>query len=174
MVGLKLAGSVLVIASGTLLGIWSSNRMLKRTRQIRLLEKYISMLGGEIQYGHLPLPEVFLKISENSEAPFSVFFEKIAVRLMEHDGTPFLEVWREQIEEGFSETCLQKEEKEMLIRLGESLSATDCETKLSMISLFLKQLSSFCSELEKENHIRTRLSRLSGIFGGVFLVILLS
>ena len=174
MVGIKLAGSVLVILSGTLLGFWSSNRMIKRTKQIRLLEKYISMLGGEIRYGHLPLPEVFLKLSEHSEPVFSRFFGKMADRLLEHDGVLFSEAWREEIENGFSETCLLGEEKELLSRLGESLASTDCETKLSMISLFLKQLSSFCTELEMENRIRTRLSRLSGIFGGVFLVILLS
>lgn len=174
MVGIRLAGSVLVIVSGTLLGFWASNRMIQRTKQIRLLEKYISMLGGEIRYGHLPLPEVFLKLSRHSEPAFSTFFGKMAVRLLEHDSNSFFEAWCEEIENGFSETCFMREEKELLSRLGESLASTDCETKLSVISLFLEQLSSLCTELERENRIRTRLSRLSGILGGIFLVILLS
>ena len=170
---LKIVGSVLTIASCATLGFYFSNELVTRLKQLNELKKYITILRGDIRYGATPLPEAIRGIASRNPGVFETFFHKVADRLFDREGGTLRDIWEESVEAELKETCMTKEDKDGLIRLGENLGYLDREMQINTIDLYLSQLEEVIKEQTIVVKERTRLYNTLGVMGGIFITIVM-
>ncbi len=169
----KVVGCILIILSSTLMGFYCSNELKTRINDIKELRKLVVLLRGDIRYGNTPLPEAICAIARRHEGGFKNFFTKVSVRLSEHSGNTFSQVWKEAVDEELNQTSLNKKDKSSLIQFGENLGYLDKEMQMNTLELFLAQLEDEIIELSKTAKEKSYLYNTLGIMAGIFISIIL-
>jgi len=170
---LKIIGSILTIASCTTLGLYFSSEMQTRLKQLKDLRKYITILRGDIRYGATPLPEAIEGIANRKPGVFYLFFQNVSERVKNGMGGMFHNIWSDCVDEFLKATCLTKEDKEGLVRFGESLGYLDREMQINTIDLYLEQLEEVIHEQTIIVKERSRLYNTLGLMGGIFITIVM-
>ncbi|SFR67611.1 stage III sporulation protein AB [Anaeromicropila populeti] len=170
---LKVIGAILTISSCTALGLYFSMEIRTRLKELCELRKYITILRGDIRYGGTPLPEAFKGLAERSPGSFQGFFRYVSQELLLLNGQTFQEIWEIGVKKHLNDTCLNKQDKDNIISLGENLGHLDREMQINTIDLFLSQLEGEINELSIVVKERTKLYNTLGIMSGIFITIIM-
>ncbi|WP_124727201.1 stage III sporulation protein SpoIIIAB [Staphylospora marina] len=170
---IKLLGALLVLIASTAIGFSFAAGVAKRPRQIRELRMCLSLLRTEIDYGSRLLSEAFSRISVSGEGSVRKLFGRMADRLNEADGISMSECLKETLDAHWEETSLGREEKQVLLRLGEVLGASSRLDQLHHLEMAEKQLAVEEDKARDERDRFVKMYRTVGILAGALLVILL-
>jgi stage III sporulation protein AB len=170
---IKLLGALLVLVASTATGFAFAAKVAKRPLQIRELRMCLSLLRTEIDYGSRLLTEAFSRIAETGEGPVRKLFGKVADRLKEADGLSVSECLRETLDAHWEETSLGREEKQVLLRLGEVLGASSRPDQLHHLEMAERHLAAEEDKARDERDRFVKMYRTVGILAGALLVILL-
>lgn len=170
---IKAIGAICVISGCAGTGLSVSRSYNRRYRQLGVLRRMAVLLKGEIRYACSELPEAFEHAACRIEAPFRDFLMGLADDLRLMDGQPFDRLWRKHIESSLSGSCLTKEDKEALFRLGGQLGFLDREMQLTAIDLYLDELDASMISFGQTLPQKQKLSLSLGILSGLFLTALL-
>jgi stage III sporulation protein AB len=170
---LKLIGAILTISSASAMGVYFSTIIKLRLEDLKELKKYIYILRGEIRYGGTPLPEAIGNLAKRSQSNYKDFFLIMSEKLVKLEGSTFLQIWEASVNEDLKGTCLNKKDKESLIRFGENLGYLDKEMQLNTIDLFVSGLEQEIEEMTATVKEKTRLYSLLGVLGGIFITIVI-
>lgn len=77
------------------------------------------------------------------------------------------------MEETLKTTCLRREDKQLLEKLGDNLGFLDQKTQLATINLYIHNLEECIEEGTKEMKEKVRLYHLLGVLGGIFITIVM-
>lgn len=163
----KWIGSILILVASSGLGICQSQELKKHLDELEALQKLFYMLKSELQYTRAPFAELFEKIGNKMEKPYSVWLLNLSRRLREKGTGSFWEIWCLSIAEDMQVLYLKKEELEELKNVGKSLEYTES------LDLYMEQMEYRITHTRKAYETKRKLYRSMGIMGGIFLVILL-
>ena len=145
---LRLAGSGLLIAAGTLLGWGRLSEMQRRLGCLRGLCDGLGRLAAELETLQSPLPELLGHLSDQP------FFRLVAAGF---GGEPFPQLWARAAET----LPLTAEERQTLTAPGAVLGRCDAERACAELSLARRALAERADALERE--IAQRGRRFAGL-----------
>ncbi len=172
---MKVLGILFIMIGSMEVGFWYRGRYLRRCNNLKMLQKAMMILEGEISYGRTPLPDAFYEMSRRTEQSVSQFFLAISQR-MEKKGKNMDEIWSEALGEVFgssNRTELSEEDWHDLEELGNTLGYLDCQMQLQSLALYRKRLEQSIQMCEAQKEKRTRLYPALGTIGGMMLCLLL-
>lgn len=170
--GIKWCGSILIIVGSVCVGIWYRMQYFQRLHTIQEMQRGISLLKGEIQYGRAPLPEACLSVSFRIQGSSQNFFRTLSERLQRGGGTVD-KIWQETMMEMFEQRQISTRDWEELLRLGNTLGYLDVDLQVRTLELCMTRLEESISCYERERKNQTRLYPLVGTFGGFLLCLVL-
>lgn len=170
---LRATGACLVLGASSLLGVQKGRQLTKRIEQLQEIQRMVLFVQGEILYKKAALPEALRNSAGKIKSPFDLFLREIAGRADEFDGIRFSHLFEQGVGERLRNTALTKEDKEELIRFGESLGYLDIGMQKNAILFYLKELEQKIAYLQQEVPQKRKLYQSLGVMGGIFLLILL-
>ncbi|MGN0205076.1 MAG: stage III sporulation protein AB [Coprococcus sp.] len=171
---IKVIGAICVISGCAGTGLSVSRAYGRRYRQLGILRQMAVLLRGEIRYACSELPEAFEHVAWRIEDPFQSFLKGLADELRLMDGEPFDALWKKHVEESLSVSCLAREDREALFRLGGQMGFLDREMQLAAIDLYLDELDASMLSFGQTISQKQKLSLSLGILSGLFLTALLA
>lgn len=162
---MKWIGMVLLLISAAEAGCIAANGLRRKAERIRLLEQLLAEMMSELKCT-LPLVSDLLCTLAAEEAFQSLRFLQFAA----HRAADFPVCWADGVQE---DPDLTEGERAVLRTVGEILGSTALDGQLAVLELCAERLREMHSEHEQEFRQRGKLYQSLGIFGGIFLVIIL-
>lgn len=156
----KLIGAAAVILASGMLGIAKYNEFYERKRVLQAIRDGSQKIRSSLSCMCLPLYECFLS--------GGVFFEKAALYMREGN-LPSEAVRNSALEQA----CLKKEDREIIFRFADGLSAQDCNGQLANIELFLKEIERCMENAAKELSTKGTLFVKGSILAAIAVVLVL-
>ena len=75
---MKWLGVFLILTAGTALGAEAGSSLRKRYQMLNELRLIIGLLKGELQYGAVPLEEIFEHLEQRTDGKLAIFFGRTA------------------------------------------------------------------------------------------------
>jgi stage III sporulation protein AB len=166
-------GAGLVIAGGAAVGWATAGEMKQRTLELKELCHMMDILEGEIRCTHVVLAEAFLHTADKISRPFSDFLRKTGEHMNQLPEQTFGELFAGHVREDLKKTALSECDKQELIRFGEQFGAIDLKMQLTAMELFREQLGQTYAQAQKEYERSAGMYQKLGLFGGLFLAVLL-
>lgn len=157
----------------TLLGMLYASRLKARIRELNGLERMAMLVRQEITYGRLPLPDIFDRLGRRMEQPQAEFLLSLGRELREHSDTRFGEVFARQTDACLRTGNLKQEDLDSLKEMGAYLGYLDRDTQLHTLDLYLRDTEKKLRDLSEQYPEKSRVGRMLGIMGGIFLTVLL-
>ena len=168
---LRLAGAVLLAAGPALIGFHAAGRLARRPRLLRELIAALEQMEREISFRLTPLPQLFLRLSEEYSGPVGTLFG-CCVRDMDDLGQRSLsQIWRQAL--GEASLDLDGRGLRALEELGEVLGRYDGDGLQGALRQACGELTAAAEEAERERDQKGRMDQVLGLTSGAFLVILL-
>lgn len=165
---IKIIGGGIVFLSGLLWGLCKSHRLLKREQSLKNIISALYMLEGEIVFASNKLKTAFYRISDLT--PCKELFS-VAAKNMENLSS--YEAWKKAIDETAAAMCLTEKDAETVKLLGAELGLSDKEQQQKNIRHISTLLGVAANEAYDEYISSAKMYRSIGIFGGLFIAILL-
>ena len=170
---LKLCGAVLILFACAAIGNGSARDIEARYEELCYVRRIILNLRGEMQYSRDTLSGVFTKLAAKTRHPYDAFFEAVSREMEARTGRRFDEIWSDQVERCLCAAPLSPARRAELSELGGHLGDADLTMQIRMIDLYLERLEQVAERARSEKENRKKVCRSMGLFGGMFLLILL-
>ncbi len=162
----------MVLISTTLLGMIFAKNKADRVKQLRSTVTALHMLEIEIKFAFSLLPDALLNISKMVDDRTGELFSNTA-RLISDSKVTACEAWKTSVGGMTPYLCLNREDREVLAGLGNSLGQVDSENQLKSLRLVAEQLKQQELKAEDERRKVERLFRSLGVLTGMAIVIVL-
>lgn len=169
---IKLFGALLLILSGTGLGIYYGMGSELRRRELEELKRALMVMYSETEFGHTHLAPMCRRAAGSCERGISDIFISFAEGLKRRDTEDIWELWQSCLNSAQG-VHLADEDREAIGALGKSLGAEDINLQLSGIRLAVSYIDSKDEELAQLSSKNLRLYKSGGALIGIFAVILL-
>lgn len=160
----KIAGTVLISASGLFLGMYMSGRLKKRRELLEKMQVFLNTAATSVRYSS---DDIFRVTGLCARSCGLDGFE------FDSSDAPFQDLWRSEIKALSSKYHLNNSDRELLTELGNSLGTTDAEGQLHLIELYKSLLAKQLEAAEAEQRQKTRVYVSVGLFSGLSLAIVL-
>lgn len=169
---MKWIGAVCIILATTWSGFEASRLLRERTKQLRQLKMALQALEAEIMYGHTPLIDASLRLSQQLSKPLSWLFESFAQKLQK--GTMNArQAWEESLHEIWKMTALKQGELEIMKQFGETLGQYDHEIQQNYIRLTMVHLEREEGDAIEKQQRYEKMMKSLGVLTGILIVLLL-
>lgn len=169
----KLIGALLIIGTSTLTGAIIAERLLERSRLLRVLLRLLNVLKTEIGFHSRLLGDVFHKAAQVvNHRDMTISLEKIAKNIGFGSDYDLAELWEGFINEN-EMSALLTEDKVILKELGVYLGSTDREDQTARIETARIRLESNLEIADFNIARRVKLYRYFGFAAGAVLVCML-
>ncbi|WP_062104710.1 stage III sporulation protein SpoIIIAB [Bacillus niameyensis] len=168
----KLFGALFILIATTMIGFEAAKRLSRRPKHLKLFQNSLETLEAEIMYGHTPLGEAAIKISEQLPEPVSSHY-RIFANYLKKDETTVIIAWEEALKETWRHTALKQNEYEILLQFGANLGKHDRDSQQKQIILTLTHLE---REEEEAREVQKRYEKMMqsfGVLSGLLIIILL-
>lgn len=169
---LKTTGSLMALAGCCGCGIWLTARRRRRLEILREMEQILIFLYGEIEYAAVDVAELFLILAEKM-CYFKSFFEELCWQFDGIEQETLYELWKKTITGCGLADGVDKEDVELWQEVGMQLGTLERKTQLQTLQILRERLHRRIIDAEAEYKAQARVYRLTGVTGGIFMVILL-
>lgn len=165
---IKWIGAAIVFLSGVMWGMYKSHALLLREDSLKELITALGMLESEIVFSAHRLKLAFYQISDMCECGglFSAAAEHLG-ELSAHSA------WQRAVDETKKSLGINEKDAEILKLLGAELGKSDKEQQIRNIRHVSALLTSAMNEAHEEYVTSSKMYRSIGIFGGLFIAVLL-
>lgn len=163
----KLLGILLLIAGFIGLSVEKVREEKASLRSLGDLKRFITYLLREIEYSHIPIPDICAEYKDRSEGKLKLFLEKVNKRYVANEGKSFDCIWREEIE------MYKKEEKELMENLSRSFGFCNTKMQISAIGQQLQDIENMLLQKDKKFQDNKKLILYFGVMSGLLLSIIL-
>ncbi|TVY11492.1 stage III sporulation protein SpoIIIAB [Paenibacillus cremeus] len=170
---LKLLGAMLILLSGTLLGFYQANQLVRRPKQIADLIRLLQRLETEIHYGFTPLPEALSLVARSAQSAAGRLFHTAAEELAEAAGRSVQTIWQQAATANWRYTAMKTPEREVFLQIGHTLGLTDREDQAKHLKLAVSQLQGEAELAREEQQRYERMWKSLGVLLGALVVILM-
>lgn len=169
---LRVTGLLMILVGSAGLGFAKSRELSRRLQTLEQILQFVLLLKGEIRYGNTSLPDAFLLVGKKLPEELRGFLTELAADMQRRTGESLGEMFRRRGAAYPAFRCLEEEERARFFSLGDHLGYLDGEMQLAQLSLYEGELKTAVEGLREELPGKKKLFRSIGIFGGIFLVIL--
>lgn len=170
---MKTAGIILIIFSGTGLGLCKSMELAGRLKILERLVQLLMLLKGEIRCTGASLEDAFSDTAKKMPGEYRIFLEETAGRLKERPGITFEAIFREYAVKSLPLQKLSSEERECFLSLGEKLGYLDKEMQVAQLTLLEEELREKIRLLRTGLPQKQKVYQSLGILGGILLAVLM-
>ncbi len=170
---MKTAGIILILFSGTGLGMCKSMELTSRLKILENLVQLILLLKGEIRCTGATLEDAFLDVAAKMPGEYRLFLEETARRLQKRPGITFDIIFRECAARSLPLQNLSVRERECFLSLGEKLGYLDKKMQVAQLELLEEELVERVKSLKSAMPKEQKTCQSMGILGGMLLAILM-
>ena len=164
---MKTAGIILILFSGTGLGLCKSMELTARLKILEKLAQLLLLLKGAT------LEDAFLDAAAKMPGEYRLFLKETAGWLQQRPGITFDEIFRECAARLLPLYKLSEEERESFLSLGEKLGYLDREMQVAQLTLLEEELGYRIKTLKSAMPKQQKTYQSMGILGGILLAVLL-
>lgn len=168
---LRLAGAVLLAAGPAVIGFHAARRLARRPRLLRELAAALEQMEREISFRLTPLPELFVRLSQEYSGPVGALFSCCARDMDDLGQRSLSQIWRQALTEATLD--LDSRGQRALEELGEVLGRYDGDGLRGALRQTCGELTAAAEEAERERERKGRMDQVLGLTTGALLVILL-
>lgn len=168
---LRLAGAVLLAAGPAVIGFHAASRLARRPRLLRELAAALEQMEREISFRLTPLPELFVRLSQEYSGPVGALFACCARDMDDLGQRSLSQIWRQALTEATLD--LDSRGQRALEELGEVLGRYDGDGLRGALRQTCGELTAAAEEAEREQERKGRMDQVLGLTTGALLVILL-
>lgn len=154
MIIIKLCLLGILFAAATSIGILLSAKYKNRVTSLKEVKKALNIFETKIKFTYEPIPEIFHEIGKQMSSETEKMFTK-ASQYMKNINAK--EAWEQAIKQ--TNTCMTKEDLEVLKGMGKLLGKTDLEGQVSQIELTKTFLDTQIQKAEKEYDKNAKLCK---------------
>ncbi len=169
---MKTAGIILIIFSGTGLGLCKSMELGCRVRILENLFRILLLLKGEIRCTGASLEDAFSDIALKMSGEYRAFLEEVAENLGKRQGITFGTIFCHCARKNLPMNRLSLEEQQCFLSLGEKLGYLDREMQVGQLELLEEEMRDQIKALKAAMPQKKKLYQSMGILGGIFLAVL--
>ena len=150
----------------------SIEKIKEEKDKIKTLEEirnFVEYLIKEIEYSHIPIPDICKEYRGRSEGTFRVFLEQVCLKFEKYEGSSFEQIWDRETEDYSG----WKEEKICLNSLGRCFGYANIGHQLSAIERCLREMEKRILHNEKKFQDNKKLILYFGVMSGLLLSIIL-
>lgn len=170
---LKLMGALLVFTGALGIGSSISGRLKQHYRQLIELKEVLLLMGNEMRYLKMPLPQALRRMAGQCEAPFDHVLEGWQNELLQYLEARPGKVWKRVLESNRSAFLLTEEEFQIFLEAGNILEQSDNYMQEEEVRLFTEQVQFKLVHAQEELKTKQRISRYLCGAGGLFVILLL-
>jgi stage III sporulation protein AB len=159
----KIAGALLLLVSGTLLGFLLSSKLNQRKNFLRAFQGFLSALETNIRYRGEDIITL-IKISSSSDT--LDFF-------MDNNSGDFMDYWSSSISSIPKSYGLTLEDLNLLNDFGSLLGTTDIDGQINHIALYKTFFDTQLKKAENDYLTKGKLYKLLGFFAGAVVSLIL-
>ncbi len=171
---MKVLGCLLLFFLFSFLGIYGANRLDRRIRQLKSLEKAFLFMKREIDYRLSPIGETLLQTAKRTEHPWCLFFESAGKafqgNMMQGSLSPD-EILDREIKNVRGYHSWEKD-LDVIRRFGKNFGELDKKMQLVQLSVAVEEIQDLLEEAIEEKHTKGKLYQTLGICMGILSVIL--
>lgn len=170
---LKIVGAIFVIAGALGIGNSISRRFKQHYHQLIASKELLLLLGNEMRYLKMPLPQALKRIAGQCEAPFDNVLIQVADELLQYLEASPGKVWKRVLQQNRTSYLLSGEEFQILLEAGNILEQSNGYMQEEEVRLFTEQIQFKLVHAEEELKTKQRISRYLCGAGGLFLILIL-
>ncbi len=170
---LKILGSILIIASSGLAGLYFAYKPYYRKSDLNSFFIALEILENEIN-NYSSLIEASFQISQKvSDKNISEIFLYLCEKLKEKNGEETEKIWTDSINKYKSSLYLNQEDYDTIAGMGKILNSFDREIEIKNIAVLKRYILTSIDEINIEYTKNRRMFQSIGFLGGLIIVIAL-
>lgn len=163
----------MILGASTAIGYIYSERLKKRTKELKELERCIIQLQNEIVYTHTPLPEASLNVAQKSFGCVKNIFKKVSDLLALNKVDSVYEAFSIVINDEKESLSLKDEDLYILLDMAKTLGESDIQGQKKMFLLTLNNFKGQIKISETLMNSNVKMYRCLGFALGAMTVIVL-
>lgn len=167
---MKLAGCVMIIFSGILLGLFLNRQLRARTEMISDLVLSLTAMQNEISFAHAPFEEAFLRLSR-IEGAVGKFYLRCHEEIKKTPRQTVFEIWRSSLKTLFEPFVFVSREYDAMLSLGRELGTGDVDAQMRAIAYAIEELSRLEVSASEDEKRKTRMYMGLSIIAAAVIVI---
>ena len=168
MKGIKYILLVAIFGLSTAIGLAISKTYENRVVELKEFKNILNIMKTKIQFTYEPLAEIFKQIANNNDTNVEKVFGQMANQITYYQTR---EVWENCIQD--ADISINKEDKDILKRLGKLLGQTDVEGQVSEIEVTQNFLNMQIEKAEEDKKKNQKMYKTLGVTIGLIFVIIL-
>ena len=167
MIFVKIVILILVFGSSFSIGKLIAGKYINRVKELKEMKSALNIFETKIKFTYESVPEIFEQIGNQMEGNIGSIFKESSKKMKDVSAG---EAWIQSIEK--TESNLNKEDKEILKKLGKLLGRTDADGQISEIELVSNFLDTQIDIAENERNKNEKMYKTLGGIIGLTLVII--
>lgn len=167
MIFVKIVILILVFGSSFSIGKLIAGKYINRVKELKEMKSALNIFETKIKFTYESVPEIFEQIGNQMEGNIGSIFKESSKKMKDVSAG---EAWIQSIEK--TESNLNKEDKEILKKLGKLLGRTDADGQISEIELVSNFLDTQIDIAENERSKNEKMYKTLGGIIGLTLVII--
>ncbi len=169
---IRMIGAGLILFSTMALGNRIAFKYIQIPKILHQVEVLLEMVGSEIKYAAVPLPDLLSRVSNRFSNESGKIFSYLNAYLTEYGLAPE-EAFKLTKDELENQICLEQEDWEILENLTVYLGKSDSEEQVKQIELCLTHIRANQKIAIEERRKNERMWRYLGVLTGLMLIILI-
>jgi len=170
---LKVIGSIMILLSGTTVGLLFSRKCSERLKQLRQLQMLFNILESQIGYLTNLITDAFDAVCKAGSEPVLLFFQDTVNYLKNDTLLTARCAWELAVDKNIKATSLNDEDKEVLISFGKTLGNCDLKRQLKDIEFTVKRIREQEKKAQEYKNKNEYMYRKLGLLAALALVIVL-
>ena len=167
MIFVKILILILVLGSSFSIGKLIAGKYINRVKELKEMKSALNIFETKIKFTYESVPEIFEQIGNQMEGNIGSVFKESSKKMKDVSAG---EAWIQSIEK--TESNLNKEDKEILKKLGKLLGRIDADGQISEIELVSNFLDTQIDIAENERNKNEKMYKTLGGIIGLTLVII--
>ena len=167
MIFVKIVILILVFGSSFSIGKLIAGKYINRVKELKEMKSALNIFETKIKFTYESVPEIFEQIGNQMEGNIGSIFKESSKKMNDVSAG---EAWIQSIEK--TESNLNKEDKEIIKKLGKLLGRTDADGQISEIELVSNFLDTQIDIAENERSKNEKMYKTLGGIIGLTLVII--
>lgn len=166
---IKFLGAVIIVASGTMCGIYASKSIEKK---VKFLEQYIIFLTQTktmISYNAVSIIEIFSKI--NSVPLIKPLLELCIENISKN--MSFETAWHKAVNKMYERKFFSVSEKSLMYSFGETFGSGGIDEEITKTELHLSLMNERLNIARNEFLSKNKLYRIVGMFSGIMIALII-
>ena len=168
---LKFIGSAIVITITTLLGTEVASDKKKRADSYKNLGAFFSVVQEKLSCGYSDIVKILVECASDYDGTLAALTDELAISIMDSDNKNMKEAFEKTLDRLYEHK--NSVEAELLGEFSEQWDLSDRDGCTKIAERLKNKANNTYTELTSNLQNETKLAILSGIFAGVFLVLVL-